>query len=198
MAVNTEAEIVKKSPFTNWSSSNEDILGLIEDLEGLVDNCRNIFGKALWVDINEFDMLTNKIRASLPDEIRKARGLQNESSKIVAVAEEEAAEIKENAVIESNRIVAEARKMADEMIQNNEITRLATAQAQAILSGAEKEAREERRRADKHALELFSYVEERLSSVLGAVRKDSDGLQKRIGNAEAEAAMDTHSRMGRK
>jgi cell division septum initiation protein DivIVA len=187
MAVNTEADIVRKSPFSNWSSSNEDVLGLIEELEDLVSNCRQVFGKALWVDIDEHDMLTNKIRASLPDEIRKARGLQNERGKIVASAQEEAIMIKEQAIVEANRIVEESRKIAESMIEASELKRMAGAQAQAIVNGAENDAREERRCADEYALDILGQLEGHMANVLGVLKKDSEKLRRRIGNAEAEA-----------
>jgi hypothetical protein len=177
---------VRRNSYISGSNPQEDILKLLDGLEELAENAYSFFGKAWGVDLEEFHMHTNKIRASLPDEMRRASRLTSDSEKIVSNANEEAEEVKQKAVKEANRIVDEARHMAAKLIDSSEINRLSKAQAHEIISGAESTAREVRRGADEYAKEVLIGLENHLAKVTGALQKGRDKLENRIINQEAQ------------
>jgi cell division septum initiation protein DivIVA len=162
--------------------SQEDILKLLDGLEELAENAYSFFGRAWGVDLEEFHMLTNKIRASLPDEVRRANRVANDSDKIVSAAKEEAAVITERAIEESNRIMEEARQMAAKLIDTSEINRLAKAQAQDMMANAEAASRDIKRGADEYAREVLGAVESHLANVMGTLQKGREKLDMRISN----------------
>lgn len=175
-----ERIVVQRPSFMSGRGSQEDILKLLDGLEELAENAYSFFGRAWGVDLEEFHMLTNKVRASLPDEVRRASRVANDSDKIVSAAKEEAAVITERATEESNRVVEEARQMAAKLIDTSEINRLAKAQAQDIMSNAETASRDIRRGADEYAREVLSAVESHLANVMGTLQKGREKLEVRI------------------
>lgn len=171
---------VRRSSYLGMNNPHEDILKLLDGLEDLADNAYQVMGKVWGINSDEFQMYTNKIRASLPDEMRRASRVANDSDKIVASAEDEAALITRKATENANKIVEEARQMAAKLIDNSEINRLAKTQAQEIISGAESSAREIRRGADEYAKEVLVGMENHLAKVLGALQKGREKLDTRL------------------
>ena len=178
--MNEERIVVQRPSFMSGRGSQEDILKLLDGLEDLAESAYSFFGKAWGIDLEEFHMLTNKIRASLPDEVRRASRVANDSDKIVSAAKEEAAVITERATEESNRIVEEARQMAAKLIDTSEINKLAKAQAQDILANADATSREVRRGADEYAREVLASIENHLATVMGTLQKGREKLEVRI------------------
>ncbi len=182
-----EQVLVRKPSFLSSVSPQEDILKLLDSLEELAEDTQSFFGKAWGLDLEEFHMLINKIRASLPDEVRRASRVMSDSDKMVSSAKEEANIISEQATDQANRIVDEARQMASKLVDTSEINRLAKAQAQEIMSNAEASAREVKRGADEYAREVLSSIENHLAKVMGTLQKGREKLETRISiqqNAE--------------
>ena len=176
-----EQTITRRPAFLNGGNSQEDILKLLDSLEELAENTHSFFGKAWGLDLEEFHMLTNKIRASLPDEVRRASRVASDSDKIVSAAKEEAEMVIEQATEEANRIVEEARQMASKLVDTSEIHRLAKAQAQEVVSHADSMARETRCGADEYAREVLAAIENHLAKVMGTLQKGREKLEVRIG-----------------
>ncbi|MCE5315561.1 hypothetical protein LLG38_11220, partial [bacterium] len=177
--INQEQVVVRK-PFLNGGGNQEDILRLLDDLEDLAEGSVSCFGKAWGLNIEEFHGLVCKIRASLPDEVRRASRVANDSDKIVLAAREEAEMIKEQAIEESNRVVEEARQMASKLVDTSEINRMAKAQAQEIMANAESSAREIKCGADEYARDVLSAIENHLAKVMGTIQKGREKLDVRI------------------
>jgi hypothetical protein len=187
--MSTNPGIVRRRVLMGLGSPQEDILKLIDSLEDLTDRPYSLFNRAWGVDLEEFHMLTNKIRASLPDEVRKAKNLTSDSDKIVAATREEAEAIEAQARLECDRITKEAREMATHLIETSEVSKMAKAQAQEILSGAEKAAREQCRGADEYAKQVLISVENHLAKVMGTLQRGRDQLDMRIDNHEADTVV---------
>ncbi|MCE5200218.1 hypothetical protein LLG39_14725 [bacterium] len=166
--------------FLSAGSNQEDILKLLDSLEDLAESTQSFFGKAWGLDLEEFHMLINKVRASLPDEVRRASRVANDSDKIVMAAKEEAELIKEQAIEESNRVMEEARQMASKLVDTSEINRMAKSQAQEIMINAENAARDIRRGADEYAREVLAAIETHLAKVMGTIQKGREKLDTRI------------------
>lgn len=178
--MNQDQVIVRRPSFLNGGSPQEDILKLLDTLEELAENTQSFFGRAWGLNLEEFHMLINKIRASLPDEVRRASRVAGDSDKIVAAAKEEAAMMMEQAKEEADRIIDEARQMAAKLVDTSEINRLAKAQAQEIMANSEKAARDTRRGADEYAREVLASIENHLAKVMGTLQKGREKLEVRI------------------
>jgi len=124
-----------------------DIIKLLNELERLIEGQRTFVG--LTVDFHPDDYLdiTNKIRASLPEEVKRASRLTAESDKIVDGAREAAEQTLEDATVEADEIVRESRINAERMLREAE------AQANKMTLSAEATAKqnveESRQRAEK-------------------------------------------------
>lgn len=175
-----EQIVIQRPSFLSGRSSQEDILKLLDGLEELAENTYSFFGRAWGVNLEEFHMLTNKIRASLPDEVRRASRVANDSDKIVSAAKEEAQLVIEQAKEEAACVVSEARAMAEKLIDQSEINRLAKAQAQEIMANAEGSARDTTRGADEYAKEVLTAIENHLAKVMGALQKGREKLETRM------------------
>ncbi len=178
--------IAQRPSFLNGKSSQEDILKLLDSLEELAENTQAFFGRAWGLQLEEFHMLTNKIRASLPDEVRRASRIAGDSDKIVSAAKEEADMIAEQARAEAKRVVEEARQMAAKLIDTSEINKLAKAQAREIMANADSAAREIRRGADEYAREVLAAIENHLASVMGTLQKGREKLEVRISAQQSD------------
>lgn len=184
--MNQEQTAVRRPSFLNSANPQEDILKLLDSLEELAEGTYALFGKAWGMNLEEFHMLTNKIRASLPDEVRRASRVASDSDKIVSAAKEEAEMIIAQATEESRRITEEARQMASKLVDTSEINRLAKAQAQETMSSAEAAARETRRGADEYAREVLAAIENHLARVMGTLQKGRERLEVRINAQQYE------------
>jgi vacuolar-type H+-ATPase subunit H len=111
--------------------------------------------------------LIEKIRASLPVEVGRAKIIAKDQDRVLRAAAEKA-----------QAIVDEAASKHDELIDRNEIVQRARTTADAVLRDAEESARKIREGADRYAVQVLGEMEGRLSSALGAVRKGRESLSR--------------------
>ena len=91
-----------------------DILKLLNELEANFEGNLSFLGFT-HIDRDVILDLTNKIRASLPDEVKKASRVTAESEQIVDGAREAATQTLEEAQAESDQISREARASAERL-----------------------------------------------------------------------------------
>lgn len=185
-AMNEEQPPVQKRSFIGDRSSEVDVLKMLDKLETLVEGAVHLFNRAWFVDLEEFFVLTNRIRASLPEEVKRASRVAGDSDRIVGNAREEAAQLSEQARIEANRIVEAARQEAARLVDTSEINRLASAQAKEMVAAAEQTAREVRGGADEYAKEVLNSLENFASKIIGTIQRGRDKLEQREMPAQAE------------
>lgn len=149
---------------------------LIQRLEELVEKSRQLFNNA-FVNVDEFYTLTNKIRASLPEDVKAAARITRDADHIVNDAKEQSAQLTDQAKAEAVKIVEQARTEAARMVEASEIHRLATAQAKEIIASAEKEAKTVRAGADEYAREVLSDLEGFVAKVLNTITHGRDKLE---------------------
>lgn len=137
------------------------ILKLLDRLEELLEKSFSIplMGKRI-VDEEKFFAISNKIRTSLPDEIKIAIQIQQDAEKIKEEAKREAEDIKKDAVEHAEKLVA-----------TSEIMKRADEQAKKIIEDAQEKSNQIYKSADEYALRILKDIEERLNSYLIAVRK---------------------------
>ncbi len=97
-----------------------DILKLLDELESLVEDSKNLMGLTFNLDRDEFFELTNKIRVALPDEVRKASRVTAESERIVGGARETAEQTLMDAQAEAQRILQNSQSSAEKLTRETE------------------------------------------------------------------------------
>lgn len=107
-----------------------------------------------------------KVRATLPEEVGRA--------KIIAKDQE--------------RVLRAAQEKADELLDDNEIVQRARTTAEVVLREAEERARKIREGADNYAASVLAEMEARLASALGSVQKGRSALANAPRPAAAPAS----------
>lgn len=121
--------------------------------------------------------LVEKVRASLPEEVGRAKVIAKDQERMMRVAQEKA-----------QAIVDEAASKHEELVEDNEIVRRARTTADVVLNEAQERARKIREGADRYAGDVLREMESRLAGALGAVRKGRDVLTKQSQDAERPLA----------
>lgn len=111
--------------------------------------------------------LLEKIRASLPEEVGRAKIIAKDHERMMRVAQEKA-----------QAIVDEAASKHEVLVDDTEIVQRARTTADVVLREAEERAGQIREGADRYAHDTLAEMEARLSGALGAVRKGREVLEK--------------------
>jgi vacuolar-type H+-ATPase subunit H len=155
-----------------------DSLELIHHLEDLVDRETkwHVFRRAWGIDEDKFFTLLNKLRASLPEDLKQATRIAKDSDRILAEAHEQA-----------SGIVAEAQSQAALLMSNDEISKQATKQAEEILRQAREEADEVRRQVNDYAKRVLRNLESYTSKLLATIERGRQRLDEEAPLDEATA-----------
>jgi hypothetical protein len=106
-----------------------------------------------------------KMRATLPEEVGRAKIIANNKDRIVREAQEKA-----------QAIVSEASNAHEQLIDQSEIVRQARTTAEIVLREAEERAQKIREGADAYAAHILTDLDARLSAALGSVKKGMGAL----------------------
>lgn len=100
------------------------VLELLDEIEEIIDTAAGfpLTGK-IMVDASELLELTKEIRTELPDEIHQAQWIKNERERILG-----------DAKVEYEAVMNDAKKQADYLVENHEITMRAKKRAEDLLS----------------------------------------------------------------
>jgi membrane protein involved in colicin uptake len=172
------------------------VLDVLDTLEELVGAARRV-PLTSNVVLNEEDVieLVDRIRVSLPDDLRAARHALEEREQLMERASREAenlterstrdaTELAQRSAEEAERAVREARARAEELVADHAITRDATERARTTVAEAERYAAEQREQADAYAREVVTRLAEQLERWLDTVR---GGLGGESGGAQTGA-----------
>jgi vacuolar-type H+-ATPase subunit H len=133
---------------------------LLDRLEALLVESRQLpFLPGVLVDRDRCFDIINQMRISIPEEVKKAKRMQQERERVIAHANEEA-----------ERIIALARVEAAALVDEHAIAEQATQASQEALERTEREAQEVRYGADEYALGVLRQLEEHLTQQLKTVR----------------------------
>ena len=171
-----------------------DILHLVDRLETLINESRRVPISGLrMVDEERALELIDQMRITVPEEVKKAKRIQQEKDRIMAQAQEEADRIKEL-----------AREEAQRMVSADSITRQAESRAETILDKARREGemlldqgRNEaavvKADADEYVLQALSRLEADLSRALTQVQNGLALVRQQQAEAEmAQPALNSH------
>jgi len=121
--------------------------------------------------------LLEKIRASLPEEVGRAKVIAKDHERVIRAAHEKA-----------QAIVEQAASKHEELIDENEIVQRALTTADVVLRETEERARQIREGADRYAADVLAEMESRLSGAMGAVRKGREMLDRQRQAADQPLA----------
>ena len=121
--------------------------------------------------------LVEKIRASLPEEVGRAKVIARDHDRMMRAAAEKA-----------QAIVDEAASKHEELVDENEIVQRARTTAEVVLREAEGRAQTIRAGADLYAADVLAEMESRLAGALGEVRKGRDMLARPKATADQPLA----------
>lgn len=166
-----------------------EMLAMLKELEEHLINGKQIGPVLYHLNRDECCILVQKIRASLPEEMRSARAVSSDKSRILSDAEEEAAatirnaraeadNIREGAKRDADQILDEAHAQQTRMISESETTKIARAQAAEIVQSAEEEARLMKRGAKDYAHEVLSNLATTIGNAAAQVQNGKDALNR--------------------
>lgn len=143
-----------------------EIFTLLETLEELIENSKKVplTNKGV-IDKDELLDLIKEIRIKLPEELKQAKWVKEERTRILIEAQKEADDIVKEA---ENRIIA--------MIDEHEITRKAYAQKAEIIETANEMAREISNGTKEHADALLANIEKTLEDTLKTIQNNRKEL----------------------
>jgi hypothetical protein len=104
--------------------------------------------------------LLDQLRVAVPEEIRAAKRINDETERIVERAQEE-----------GERILARAQEQAAFLIEERELTRVAQLQSAEIVSNGQHEADEIRRGADEYAQSVLVKLEGECIRALQSIKR---------------------------
>jgi hypothetical protein len=138
-----------------------DILHLIDQLEALLNEGSHppLVGKRVLIDEQRAWEVIDQMRVSIPDEVKKAKRINQERDRIIAQANEEGA-----------RIVELAKDEAQQLASETEIARQAQSRANTIVERAQREADALKADADDYTVQVLGKLEEDLAKALSIVR----------------------------
>ena len=188
------------------------IMTQLEDLEAMITGGRVPGTARTLLNLAKVTTVINEVKAELPTQINEAEGIvrqkeaiikqaELEARRIRAYADEEATTIRQLAEEQSSTLLTSSQAVAHRMVENTEITRVATENAAAteseartragemiddaenrvngILNEANTQAEQRRKGADNYVREVLFALEERVADTLGQVRGGIDLLDAR-------------------
>lgn len=107
------------------------VLELLEELEDIVDAATKVpMMSKVMIETEDIFSIVREIRLALPDDVQQAKWIRDERDRIL-----------EDAKNEYERIIREAKKQADYLVETDEITMRATKLSQEIRQDAEVHAK---------------------------------------------------------
>ena len=104
--------------------------------------------------------LIDQLRVAVPEEVRQAKRINEETERIVSRAHEEA-----------ERILARAQEQAAFLIEERELTRAAEIRSKEIIAAGEHEADEIRSGADEYAQSVLDHLEGECIKALQSIKR---------------------------
>ena len=146
-----------------------DIIFLVERLESLIANGKNLpMTKNAIIDRDAALNLIDELRVAVPEEVRAAKRINQEGSRIIEKAQEEA-----------ERIVVRAQEQAAYLIGERGLTEAAEDESRRIVAEAEDQAADVRQGADEYAASVLSSLEAEVTHVLGGITRGLQMLDER-------------------
>lgn len=133
-----------------------DVLKLLEEIEDILENSSTMpFSSKVVIDVDEIYSIISEIRLKLPTEIEQAKWIKDERQRILAEAQKEA-----------DTLLDEVEFRIEELIEQDEITKEANRRAEEIITKAQNNAKEIRLGALEYADNILQETQEDLKNIL--------------------------------
>jgi vacuolar-type H+-ATPase subunit H len=146
-----------------------DIQFLVERLEALVVNARKVpMTSQIILEQATILDLVDQLRIAIPEEVRQARRINQESDRVLGRAREEA-----------EQIIGAAQEQAALLLQDQSILRDAEMKAQELIDRAQGKSDETMRGADQYAADVLVRLESDLVKTLSIIKKSLEVIEER-------------------
>ncbi|NLY47137.1 MAG: ATPase [Tissierella sp.] len=144
-----------------------DVLKLIDEIEDIIEDGSTLpFSKKVMVDVDEILDIIKEIRIRLPDEIKQAAWIKDEKQRILAEAQKDA-----------DNLLNEAEYRLEELIDQEAITKAAKERAEELINKAQTTAKEIRLGAMEYADSLLLETQEQLKDVITELNENRKELR---------------------
>lgn len=144
-----------------------DILLLLDEIEDIVEDGTSVpLSKRTLIDAEEVLDIIKEIRIRLPDEIKQAAWIKEEKQRILADAQKDA-----------DTMLNEAEYKLEELIDQEGITKAAQDRAEEIINRAQATAKEIRLGAMEYADTLLLETQEQLKEVIELLNENRKELR---------------------
>jgi len=146
-----------------------DIQFLVERLEALVVNARKVpmTSQIILEQAAVLDLI-DQLRVAIPEEVRAARRVNQETDRVLGKARDEA-----------EQIIGAAQEQAALLLQDQSILREAESKAQELLDRAQEKSEETMGGADQYAADVLVRLESDLVKTLSIIKKSLEVLEER-------------------
>lgn len=137
-----------------------DLFNALNELEELIENSVKVpMTRRVLVDEDRLLDTMDRIRTTLPEEIRQAKWVVQEREKVLAEARKEA-----------GRIMEDVQKQLEKRIDESEINRQAQMRAEETVEKAHSVSREIKQGAREYADEILNELEKTIEKVMAEIR----------------------------
>lgn len=144
-----------------------EIFNVLNELEELVENSMKVpLTKRVMLDEDRLLDYLDRIRTTLPEEIRQAKWVIQERDKVMSETKKEA-----------GKIMEDAQKQLERRAEESEIVRQARLIAEDIVEKAEGVAREIKQGARDYADEILLELEKNLGKITAEIQEGRSELQ---------------------
>ncbi|NLV89084.1 MAG: ATPase [Tissierellia bacterium] len=144
-----------------------DILMLIDEIEDIVEAGTSVpFSGKVMIDKEEVLEIIKEIRIKLPDEIKQAAWIKEERQRILAQAQKDA-----------DTMLKEAEYKLEELIEEQEVIKLANARAEEIINKAQSNAKDIRLGALDYADSILEETQENLKKLIQVLNDNRKELK---------------------
>ncbi len=145
----------------------------LNELEEILDESWNLplFKGKVFVDVEKIKENFEKIRASLPDEIRQAKAIVADRAQII-----------EDAKTESSTIIKVAQEKAKNILSHDELVKRAEETSESIISEAKIKARDMKKAANEYVEELMKKTDDVLMNSITELRQARKDLRNSAQN----------------
>ena len=145
-----------------------ELLNILSELEELIEESPKVpLSKRIMVDENKLLDYIDRIRTTLPDEVRQAKILMKEREKVLTESRREA-----------QKVMEEVQRQIEQKVDESEMVLQSKQRAQEIIQQAEQMASEIRLGAKDYADDTMHKLEEQLDKIMAQVQMGREELQK--------------------
>lgn len=145
----------------------------LNELEEILDESWNLplFKGKVFVDVERIKENFEKIRESLPDEIRQAKAIVADRAQII-----------EDAKTESSTIIKVSQEKAKNILSHDELVKRAEETSESIISEAKIKARDMKKAANEYVEELMKKTDDVLMNSITELRQARKDLRNSAQN----------------